>query len=304
VPGLLDVRFNLDPLEHSDLPVSLAMSVKCGEQSEATGTVVDEMAQLIRHWFAPLHAAAAFVSNREGGYVGSTRHESHSDRRMLVTWEAVNHYARGTTWSMGLGPTLCNRLEGAESVLANAPVPIKGRLGDGVWLQCSGNPADDYESVLAALEAYLYPLLDWTRDDPIVQWPKPYAPPSDSTPRRGRSTSPSPVAGVVTPVPVEYLPDVGLDTGLNLYLREPLDETRLAALTELVGDWYGRGLFGGFGGVGFHELRGPIVDGSILRWRIDFGSADILVALETLARELGATELGMQRLVIGVEHVG
>lgn len=303
-PGVLDTILSLRALEYADLAVKLEIAVSWSRAVE--WTAAGELIDLIRRWFARVRAAAASISDRQGDSARVTPHELQPRRRALVTWDALNFYARGAAWAMGLGPGLCARLGGPERVLAEAPVPLREPLGQGVWLQCSSSPFEDYAPVLTRLEAYLHPLLDWTRDDPLVQWPRwgPPVPETEPTAPSARGQVRLTSAAAARPVPLEYLPDVELDTGLNVYLAAPPSERQVERLRDLVGRWYGEGVTGGFGGVGLHDLGGPTVDGSVLRWRVDFGSADPEVAIDALARELGAaTDLRVERLLIGVEHV-
>jgi hypothetical protein len=95
-----------------------------------------------------------------------------------------------------------------------------------------------------------------------------------------------------------------VDVALNLYLEAP-PSTQLAELVATMDAWYIDGAGGGFGGVGFHGLDGPSVDGPIARWHVDLGSSDGERAIRALARRLGnLTDITVKRLVLGTETVG
>jgi hypothetical protein len=69
--------------------------------------------------------------------------------------------------------------------------------------------------------------------------------------------------------------------------------------------WYEDGFEGGFGGGGFHDIAGPTVDGRIVRWQADLGSADGEHAIKELARRLAAQrEVTVRRLVLGTDGAG
>jgi hypothetical protein len=105
-------------------------------------------------------------------------------------------------------------------------------------------------------------------------------------------------------LPIEYLPNVEVDTGVNVCLSHPPTTQNQASLSEVVNRWYGRGLAGAFGGRGLHQISGPSIDGSVMRWRIDFGSANFQVAVEALTQDLGAIpDFRVMRLIVGVEHI-
>lgn len=54
-----------------------------------------------------------------------------------------------------------------------------------------------------------------------------------------------------------------------------------------------------------HAIDGPSVDGRVMRWSVDLGSADAGRALRELAERLAEiAEIRVQRIVVGVETVG
>jgi hypothetical protein len=69
--------------------------------------------------------------------------------------------------------------------------------------------------------------------------------------------------------------------------------------------WYEQGVTGGFGGAGFHSLEGPTVDGRVVRWNADLGSADSERAIHSLATQLAVLpDVNVTQLVIGTNSTG
>lgn len=275
-----------------------------------------QLVDLVQRWFAPVGAAAAFVSAFRFGDTAAqddptvTAHERGPERQALWTvWPALPRYLRGAFWGNGLGAGLCARLGGPERVLADAPVALARPLGDGVWLQLPGTPPAAGED-LARLGEYLAPLLHWTKADVA-----PLAPPRPRVPSRQRpagaatasSGSSRPPRGRA--VAVRLASELGPDVALNVTLAaSPTDEQR-AAIEAAVDAWYHAGFAGAFpSGVGrgvFHDLTGPSSDGAVLRWQADLGSADVERAIRVLAERLGAVPgVAVRRLVVGTEEVG
>jgi hypothetical protein len=180
-------------------------------------------------------------------------------------------------------------------------VALSRRLGRGVWLQAPSEPNSD-STILEPLRSYLGPLLTWTRADTGAPAPPPAATePVDPT-RINRLNDQ--LSHKVRPIPARFKRDAGIDTGLNLHFAEAPTPAQRSAAEKVVGGWYVEGATGSFGGVGFHELTGPTLDGRVMRWRIDFGSADSRRAVRWISRELtgipGAP--GIERIVIGTER--
>lgn len=280
---------------------------------DATAT---QLVEFVQRWFAPLGAAAAFVSAFRFGDAAAqddpsvTAHERGPDRHALWTvWPALPRYLRGVFWGNGLGAGLCARLGGPERSLADAPVALARRLGDGVWLQLPGAPPAARED-LARLGDYLTPLLHWTKADVA-----PLAPPQPPTPSRQRPAAGAPPAGGSSrsaqgrAVMVRLAGELGPDVALNVTLAaSPTDEQR-AAIETAVNAWYHAGFEGAFpSAIGqgvFHDLIGPSSDGTVLRWQADLGSADVERAIRVLAERLGAVPgVPVRRLVVGTEDVG
>ena len=106
-------------------------------------------------------------------------------------------------------------------------------------------------------------------------------------------------------VPIRGLRDAGVDVALNVYLAGPPTASQLTYLVAMVQRWYADRSEGKFGGDGFHDLMGPTVDGRVVRWQSDLGSADGARALRELARRLAELpNVTVQRLVLGTEVAG
>ena len=185
---------------------------------------------------------------------------------------------------MALGPDLCEELGRKERVLKNAPVAAARPLGNGVWLQASASPNSD-STILDPLRGYLAPLLSWTRTDTGGGPP----PPATTEPARRPTIYRESAQHIVGRIPTKFMPNAGGDRGLNLYFAETPDPAQRTAIVEAVRKWYALGLTGGFGGSGFHKLNGPTIDGRVMRWRIDFGSADCRRTVRPARHKTGGT---------------
>lgn len=274
----------------------------------AIGAMVEPLAQFVQRWAERLEAGAAFLSTDPDDGFLQTRYERERLQGTVFNWAAVRRYARGVFWGMLLGPDLCGVLGGLERVQAEAPVDEARRLGEGLWLQVSAVPPPP-EDALQRLEAYLQPLLGWTRDD-LTRLGQPRPTPGEARPPGTSIVSMARPQGTrrerVRPhVSVQYLGPVGVDTGLHVHLAAPPSASEREVLVRLVGDWYTAGVLGQFGGAGFHDLMGPSEEATVLHWRIDLGSADGPRAIHDLAARLGALPSpGIERLVVGTERVG
>lgn len=294
---------------------TVGLDIRRLTQAEAV-TAAPILAELITRWFAPLQAAAAFVSDRPEDAAIITVHERSERRGSLLTWPAIGHFLRGVFWGMGLGPSLCARLGGRGRVLVEAPVAVARTIGEGVWLQVTPEPPAG-EAALARLAAYLKSLLHWTPAERRALRPTSSSTSTTSeteadslvsTPQRERDPALGREAGTrVTrgrEVPISIIELIDPDVCLNVYLRAAPSRSQQDAVERAMATWYERGFEGQFGRAGFHSLSGPTVDGRVMRWSVDLGSADSQRALEALAHSLGRlSSPRVQRVVVGTEHV-
>jgi hypothetical protein len=319
-----------------DSSTSVGLSIR-PVRAEAFGRIAAELTDFVTRWFAPLRAAAAFVST--SGYspsdAGTRSWRQTGDTPMstaveyaryitLMQWFEITRYARGAFWGTGLGPDLCERIGGRDRVLAEAPAPIVRPLGDGAWLQLSPMlPADPED--LARLASFLQPILDWTQQDlnrlRTEWWARRRA--EEEAGRAGASVKESaeamlreaevrgegPIRGQRKAVAVRGIDNLGVDVTLNVSLALPPTPLQVALAELVVDQWYGDGFDGAFQGDygegGFHSLHGPSVDGAVLRWHADLGTADGLLAIRALARRLAnIPTIAVRRLTLGTEEVG
>lgn len=288
-------------------------------------------------WFAPLRAAAAFVSatwyarrnpvTRTNPSLGdhATGTAFERDGRLhLGQWEEITRFGRGAFWGTGLGPDLCARLGGQARVLAQAPVPIARPLDGGVWLQLPSvppaAPAD-----LARLASYLEPILSWNDEEVWTLRKEAQARRRAEEAARFSEMAPSVVAETILreaeergqgptrgkrkAVPIRGLDRIDVDVTLNLRLSGPLTPVQQALVESVVDGWYRNGFDGAYqigpGSGGFHSLSRPSVDGPVLRWHVDLGTADGTKAIHDLAKRLGnVPDVTVRRLDLGTEEVG
>jgi hypothetical protein len=215
------------------------------------------------------------------------------------------------------------RIGGRERVLHDAPVEIARAVNDGVWLQVSnGIPT---EHALARLAAYLSPVLDWAASDilaanaegrdrrtaarretavddlsPLVMEAMAQA--------RAEVTTDASVA-VRKAVPIrglhEFLDELSVDVAIKIQLDQPPTREQLARLMATLYVWYEAGFQGEFGGKGFHDLTGPTIDGRVVRWHADLGSADGKRAIKELAGRLARVkDPAIRRLALGTDSAG
>jgi hypothetical protein len=142
--------------DRPDFAVDVGARILAGGGGAQVPALARDVAEFVVRWFAPLRAAAAFVSDRLNADPGRTEHELEGLRPSLMRWSALIRYARGAFWGTGLGPELCAHLGGREQVLREAPVAIKRALGEGVWLQVSEAPPAEPQA-LDRLTEYLAP---------------------------------------------------------------------------------------------------------------------------------------------------
>ncbi|MFN8526488.1 MAG: hypothetical protein U0821_25585 [Chloroflexota bacterium] len=277
------------------------------------------MSELIRDPFRQYPCAAALVSDRPMDFGITTSWEGDRRVHVPVTRSELSRLGRGCFWGTGLGAGLCERLGGVERVLAEAPAPIKLRGREGVWLQLSELPPAPARA-LEELQRYLAPILDWTDAEIMAGRPRSrefagtaYVPEktraehaAERAARKHRDAAP----------PIEYVPDLAedatapQDVTLNLYFAAPLNEPGLAQMEAVIEAWFGAGLDGAFpydedGPSGMHQVDGPSIDGAVLRYTIDFGSADADAAIQDLAERLAECEsLHALQIVVGTETVG
>jgi hypothetical protein len=280
--------------------------------------IARQLVHFVARWFGRLRAAAAFVSDRLDDDTNCTVYEAERSQGALFTWPALRRYSRGVFWGTGLGPDHCAQLGGREQVLRDAPADVRRPLEEGVWLQLSEvPPAEPY--AYRRLGEYLAPLMTWTRDD--VQLMVPSAGDTAETASSAIARQPAELPSI--PGTLQGLPsgslgrrravpmrliggDVEVQTGLNVYLSEPPTPGQLEALIAAVQAWYQEGFDGAFpSGLGqgaFHHLFGPSVEGAVLRWHVDFGSADERHALKSLRMRLAdVTNVSVLRLIVGTE---
>lgn len=288
-----------------------------------------QVIDFVTRWFAELGAASAFVSTYNvtvNGEIGDSPVVTAHERRrgaIATGWTASCRYIRGAFWGTGLGSELCARLGGRERVLHDAPVEIARAVNDGVWLQVSnGIPAED---ALVRLAAFLSPVLDWAASDILGanaegrrQWEatRPETAADDLSPllleamaqARAQVSTEASVAGR-NAVPIrglgQFLDELGVDVAINIQLSEPPTRQQLAQLMATLYVWYEAGFQGEFGGKGFHDLTGPTIDGRVVRWHADLGSADGERAVKELAGRLARVRhLTVRRLVLGTDSAG
>jgi hypothetical protein len=149
-------------LGSNDVPGSVGIVMQPATH-DAFKELVEEVAEFLTSWFAPLEAANAFVSHygivshgEPGDHPLVTRFERRST--MVSGWHALQRFVRGVFWGMGLGAELCTHLGGPQAVLQEAPVLRANPLGTGVWLQVSDTPPGS-RGQLERLAKYLQPLL-------------------------------------------------------------------------------------------------------------------------------------------------
>ncbi|MFN8526294.1 MAG: hypothetical protein U0821_24610 [Chloroflexota bacterium] len=283
------------------------------------GDVASRVRDLVQLAIDRWPGAAAYVSDRPPHFDRFSIYGDGSNRYAPITWAELSKYAVGCFWVTYLGAGLCERLGGVERVLAEAPAPIKLRGREGVWLQLSELPPAP-EGALEQLQRYLAPILDWTDVEIMAGRPRSrelagttYLPEktraehaAERAARKHRDAAP----------PIEYVPDLAedatapQDVTLNLYFAAPLNEPGLAQMEAVIEAWFGAGLDGAFpydedGPSGMHQVDGPSIDGAVLRYTIDFGSADADAAIQDLAERLAECEsLHALRIVVGTETVG
>jgi hypothetical protein len=102
------------------------------------------------------------------------------------------------------------------------------------------------------------------------------------------------------------LDDLAVDVSLNLQTgRAAYMHTTRTADGDAPGLVRGRLFQGEFGGKGFHDITGPTVDGRVLRWHADLGSADVERAVHELAGRLAKLkDPTVRRLIIGTQSAG
>ena len=274
----------------------------------APSGVADDLTSFIGRWFGRLEAVGAFVSyfrfegkKQVGDAARMTTHEEERGRTILFQHEVLKRYARGAFWGTGLGADLCQLLGGQEVVLQHAPATVTRPLGAGVWLQLSPEGPIAPRQALANMREFLRPVLNWSPIDVQNLLTATLRPRADHPPEPTSIATHKPRKQRRRAVPVV---DDGDDGGLNVYLDAPLSPTDAASITATVADWFREGVNEGFGGP-LHELTGPVTEPSVMRWRIDFGTADRRRAVHDLSTRLGHLPgIGVSRLVIGVESVG
>lgn len=304
VSGSLHLGFSW----RSDLAVTVGIMVQ--PAGIAPSAVADHLTSFVGRWFERLDAASAFVSyfrlegrKQVGDAPRMTTHEEERGRTIPFQYEVLKRYMRGAFWGTGLGSELCQQLGGREVVLRDAPATISRRLGAGVWLQLSPEGPIAADGTLASLRHFLAPVLRWSPHEvrnlvaatptPTLQADQPPGPTGIATheaPRQRRRA-----------VPVA---DAGDEGGLNIYLDTAPSPIDVASITATVADWFRDGVNEAFGGP-LHELTGPVTEHTVMRWRIDFGTADTRRAVRDLSRRLGGLPgIGVSRLVVGVESAG
>lgn len=287
-------------------PLAAGLGVVVHPPSSVSGEeCIGKLTNFVLRWFASSNAASAFVSysslsngRRLGDTPTVTAHESQNGRGVIRSWRALQRYARGAAWGVGLGPELLRYMGGQQSVVASAPCDATP-VGDGVWLQLPGTPPPKAPHQ-AALAKFLSPLLDWSRDERLAL-DGPAA--TVTRPPRPRPSRARPRVHVVPPVDLR-VDDFGTTTGINIHLVNPPDETTVANITELIGSW--RLAYADPGAkIGIiHDMHGPTVDGVVLRWSIDFGSVNQHQSIAELAERLAALGPEISRIFVGVEGAG
>lgn len=301
------------PMTNASIEVTVQAPLEASLSS-----VVMQLVDFVARWFEPLQALSAFVSSDvwgNGTIVGDSPEQTAMERERQVTpleaFPLLEVYARGVFWGNGLGPSLCARMGGVERVLAEAPVLVARPMGSGVWLQLSGTPPPD-QSELDQLASYFRPLTEWTWESTqaVIQAYLAANRPTEAVPPVSPVRLPSIAAKATSrkkaAVPVRWLPDAHEDAavGLNVHLAAPPSAAQRAQLEGLIAAWYRCGFEGLFGGVGFHTIWGPSVDGSVLRWYVDLGSADPRRAIQGLVEKLEASTLSVAHVIVGTETAG
>jgi hypothetical protein len=304
---------------------SIAIIIQPGYQSAYLG-LVQKVTAFVTRWFDLLNAANAFVSHYgivDGrGEVGDhpliTRYERASCGPVMG-WHAVRRYVRGVFWAMGLGADLCNLLGGQAAILHNSPAARASELDAGVWLQASDEPPGTSDEI-QRLADFVQPLLGTTADiraldaeakasqrEPDDAGADAWAPIFEEAATLQQESLASSEFGQ-TPVPLRGLRaliDLEVDATVNLHLEEPPSRQQLVRLVATMQAWYEDGFSGAFGGEGLHSLGTPTLDGRVVRWKVDMGSADTEHAIRALAARLGdLTGVKVKRLVLGTESGG
>lgn len=305
--------------QHPEQPLATSVDLSLQPYSDAAWwTVAAQLTEFVTRWFAPLQAAAAFVSTSSiehhqwHGDTGTvTAYERERHLPSLSQWPDLRRYLRGAFWGTGLGPDLCAQLGGQDRVLHEAPVTLAQRLDHGLWLQLSEIPPAE-PAALARLAAYLAPLLEWTRADVLAgeaeaRARQAYAESAASVEASVSSGMPEPATshhgGRRRAVPMRLIGEPGTDVGLNVYLATPPTPSQRVTVETALEAWYRLGSTGAFGGAGFHDVIGPSADGAVLRWLVDLGSADDRRALRALAEQLAELPgVTVERLVVGTER--
>jgi len=212
-----------------------------------------------------------------------------AERRVSPLWwgpGGIQRLARGAGWGLWLTEGHLAGLGGRERVVREAPVARAMARPAGVWLELTDSPWDVPVAALAALDAYLAPILP-TREqmaaaDPPENWP---------AVRANRPTERDEYRGYAGPAaPSVWLSSVELDVAIHVCLaREPSPVER-AALERAVLAWYSAGVGGAFAdnGAGLHSLDGPEWDGRVATWSVDVGHAQLMRGIAELLRRLGA----------------
>lgn len=273
-----------------------------GEDDRRLVSTFNAGVPFLKKWFIRTNAASGFVSVDAHDYDIQTGYEAQLGQGVLSTWAAVQRFLRGVFWGMALGPSLTSRLGGIDTIARDAPAAVIEPLGHGVWLQATASP-DSESQAGSPLATYLAPLLSWTRDDVA---PTGVFETAELTRAEMPSGGDVSAAARRAAVPVRFARNAGIDTGLNIHFRQAPDQTARERVSTVVQGWYAIGVSGGFGGRGFHELNGPTVDGNVMRWRIDFGSASVRPSVGSLASDLGQA-VGpsiVAGIVVGTEKAG
>jgi hypothetical protein len=294
----------------SDMALGIDVRIRPALTTDIDNTAAS-LNSFAKNWFSKLGAAAGFISawqmgdeHTMGDFASRTSYEATNGLPGLMLWSDVCRFARGAFWATGLGPDLCAQLGGRERVLRDAPTVVAEPLGTGVWLQLSGVPPPDPVEV-EHLQRFLAPVLNWRLSDTNYgQRPAPTPGELGARPTRkaGSPIVTRPADGACV-VPIHFLRGVSGTDGVNIHLQSRPNRSQCAAIQALVSGWYRHGFHGGFGGTGLHSISGPIVDGNVLRWLVDFGDVDVRQAAGTLAQSLGQLKgVRVARLVFGTEQ--
>jgi len=236
-------------------------------------------------------------------------------------WSLVRKYGRGAFWGTALGADLCQRLDGQQRVLKEAPVFHAEPLANGVWLQLSEvfpPSPDEIERLLT----YFAPILDWTREDwqgwIRHDWEKQTGQPlSDAGVIRAASVAPDDAFPVRLLDDLEVFGDVtvpkngGDDVAYNLYLERLPSERERALIQAVVAEWsrgeqqriYEEMPENSYGW--FHHVTVPAFNGMAARWRIDTSCRGVQWhSIEALRQWFaGVPNLPIRELVLGFERV-